>query len=105
MLQGINQQNFAIAIKQSYKTMTDISSSNLAKQLIASLDASFEEAVSAWIEGKDVPDVVFEKYSVNKILSIRRNSDYIEAFRLLSDYINDPVIGEKRIWTPTRGRS
>lgn len=104
MLQNIDQQKFAIAIKQSYKTMTEVSSVNLALQLIDLLDATLEEAVIAWIEGSEVPDIAFEKYSVNKILSIRNNSDYLEAFRLLSDYIKDPAAGEKRIWKPVRIR-
>ena len=102
MLQEIDHQSFAMAIKQSYKTMTDLSSSNLASQLTESLDASLETAVKAWITGNDVPDVAFGKYSINKVLSIRNNNDYLEAFKLLSDYINDPVTGEKRIWKPVR---
>ena len=105
MLQNINHQNFAESIKQTYKTMTDVSSSNLAAQLIDSLDVSLEEAVRAWIEGKEIPNVTFEKYSINKILSIRNNSDYLEAFRLLSDYTQNPTVGEKKIWKPIRGRS
>ena len=104
MLHNINHQEFANAIRQSYKTMTDASSFNLAAQLMESFDASLEEAVKAWIEGKEIPDTAFEKYSINKILSIRNNSDYLEAFELLSDYIRDPVIGEKRIWKPARNR-
>ena len=104
MLKTINHQSFAEAIKQSYKTMTEVSSSILASQLIESLDTSLENAVKAWISGTDVQDVAFEKYSVNKILSIRNSNDYLEAFRLLSDYIKDPEAGEKRIWKPAHNR-
>lgn len=104
MLHNIDQQSFTTAIKQSYEMMTDVSSSNLAAQLIESLDTALEEAVKAWIEGAEIPNVVANKYSINKILSIRNNSDYLEAFRLLSGYIKDPAAGEKCIWTPARGR-
>jgi hypothetical protein len=102
MLKTIDKQQFADAIRQSYKTMTEVSSLNLAIKLMESLDESLEEAVKAWIEGKEIPDIATDKYSVNKILTIRNNSDYLEAFRLLSEYINDPQTGEKLIWKPVR---
>jgi len=104
MLNNISRQYFSSAIEQSYRTMTDESSNNLAAQLIESLDISLEAAVNAWIDGVDIPNVSYEKYSINKILSIRNSSDYLEAFRLLSDYIKDPQAGEKRIWSPARDR-
>jgi len=102
MLKTIDHHSFAVAIQRSSKNMTDVSSANLATQLIASLDASLEEAVKAWISGDEVPNVSFGKYSLTKILDIRNHNNYLEAFRLLTDYINDPVAGEKSIWTPAR---
>jgi hypothetical protein len=104
MLLSIDKEKFAEAIKQSYKMMNDVSSLTLATQLIESLDVFLEEAVEAWIEGREIPDVAFDKYSVKKILSIRNNDDYLEAFRLLSEYKKDSAIGEKQIWKPIRGR-
>ena len=86
MLQGIDINSFAAAIKQSYKMMTDTSSINLAAQLVQVLDEDLKEAVEAWIAGKEIPDVSIGKYSINKILTIRNNSDYLQAFKLLSEY-------------------
>ena len=104
MLNHIDIEKFALAIKQSYKTMNDISSANLASKLIETLDECLEEAVIAWIDGKEIPNIEVDKYSIDKILSIRNNSDYLEAFSLLSDYKQDAVFGEKQIWKPIRRR-
>ena len=102
MLNSIDTNAFAAAIKQSYKLMTDTSASNMAGQLIQTLDEILEPAVTAWIAGQDVPDIAVEKYSITKILSIRHSSDYLEAFKLLSEYRQDPERGEKGIWSPKR---
>jgi len=100
MLQTINKENFACAIKQSYKGMTEEIANSMASELVELLDPTLEEAVSAWIEGVEVPDVAFEKYSISKILTIKNSTNYLEAFKLLSSYINDPEAGEQEIWTP-----
>ena len=102
MLNSIDRESFAGAIQQSYKTMTETSSNNLAAKLIDTLDSSIEGAVTAWIKGDEVPDISFEKYSINKILAVRNSDDYLEAFKLLSEYVKNPVIGEKHIWKPIR---
>lgn len=102
MLNSVDADAFAAAIKQSYKLMTDTSAANMAAQLIERLDESLEPAVTAWISGGDIPDIAAGKYSVTKILRIRGSSDYLDAFRLLSEYKQDPEKGERRIWSPRR---
>ena len=102
MLNSVDASAFAAAIKQSYKLMTDTSASNMAAQLIEKLDESLEPAVIAWISGQDVPDITVEKYSITKILKIRGSSDYLDAFKLLSEYKQNPEKGEKGIWSPKR---
>ncbi|MDR0918189.1 MAG: hypothetical protein LBM93_02915 [Oscillospiraceae bacterium] len=104
MLKNIDITKLTDAIKQTYKTSTEASAENIAKQLIEQLDILLEPALSAWIYGEPVPDITVDKYSVNKILKIRNSSDYLEAFKLLSEYKNDPVSGEKHIWKPIRGK-
>jgi len=104
MLNNVDIEKFALAIRESYKIMTDISSINLATKLVETLDEELEVAVIAWIEGKEVPNIEVGKYSINKILAIRNNSDYLEAFNLLSNYKQDAFSGEKQIWKPIRGR-
>lgn len=102
MLHSVDKNDFASAIKQSYKLMTDAGASNLATQLIQTLDSALEPAVSAWITGQDIPDIAAGQYSVTKILRIRRSSDYLDAFRLLSEYMQDHEEGEKAIWSAKR---
>lgn len=102
MLSSIDTDTFAAAIKQSYNMMTESSAKNSAAKLIQSLDAELEPAVAAWIAGQDVPDTTIGKYSVTKILGIRSSSDYLEAFKLLSEYKQNPEKGEKSIWRPVR---
>lgn len=104
MLHNINAGAFAEAINQTYKTMNEVSSANLAAQLIAELDEGVEEAVAAWIKGTDIPDIVHGEYSVSKILTCRNSSDYLQAIRLLSLYMTDPEKGKKQIRKPIRGR-
>ena len=104
MLHNINADRFAEAIKQTYKTMNEVSSANLASKLISELDERLEEAVFAWIEGKDIPDVSHDEYSISKILTCRNSQDYLMAIRFLSDYMKDPIAGKKQIRQPIRGR-
>lgn len=104
MLKNINKHEFASAIKQSYKLMSEMSAANMARKLIQSLDSSLEPAVIAWINGEPVPDVAVDQYSINKILIIRNNCDYLEAFKLLSEYKDNPTLGEKNIWQLIHGK-
>ena len=102
MLNSVDVNTFAAAIKQSYKLMNDTSAANMAAKLIQTLDITLEPAVIAWIAGQDIPDITVGKYSVTKILGIRNSSDYLDAFKLLSEYKINPEKGEKSIWSPKR---
>lgn len=102
MLNSVDINTFAAAIKQSYKLMNETSAANMAAELIRTLDDVLEPAVTAWIGGQDIPDITIGKYSITTILGIRNSSDYLEAFRLLSEYKLNPEKGEKRIWQPKR---
>ena len=82
--------------------MTDTSAANKAVQLIQTLDYELEPAVIAWISGLDIPDITIGKYSIIKILGIRQSCDYLEAFKLLSEYKRNPIEGEKKIWHSKR---
>ena len=104
MLQNINTEKLAAAIQQTYKTMNEVSSANLAVQIVEGLDERLEGALLAWIEGKEIPDVSYEEYSISKILICRNSQDYLMSIRMLSDYIKDPVEGKKQIRKPIRGR-
>lgn len=104
MINNINVQKFASAIQQTYKTMTEVSSNNLAQNIIENLDERLEVALLAWIEGEDIPDVAYGEYSISKILTCRNSHDYLMAIRMLSDYIKDPVEGKKQICRPILGR-
>jgi hypothetical protein len=102
LLKTIDHGAFARAINQSYDTLSEVGSANLATRLIRDLNSMLEPAVEAWITGQDIPDVAAGQYSVNKILAIRNSRDYLETFRLLSEYIEDSAEGEKKIWRPKR---
>lgn len=104
MLQNINAEKLAEAIRQTYKTMNEVSSVNLAAQIVEGLDQRLESALLAWIDGEEVPDVSYEEYSISKILTCRNSHDYLMAIRMLSDYIKDPIEGKKQIRRPIRGR-
>jgi len=104
MLQSINVEKLAEAIQQTYKTMNEVSSANLAAKLVAELDERVEDALSAWINGTEVPDIAHEEYSISKILTCRNSHDYLMAIQLLSAYIKDPEEGKKQIRKPIRGR-
>jgi hypothetical protein len=104
MLHNIATERFAKAINQTYKTMNEVSSANLAAKLIEELDERLEAALLAWIEGKEIPDVSYEEYSISKILTCRNSQDYLMAIRMLSDYIKDSIEGKKQIRKPIRGR-
>lgn len=102
MLTSVDVNVFATAISQSYKLMNDTSAVNMAKKLIETIDSVLEPAVIAWIAGQDIPDISVGKYSITKILGIRNSCDYLDAFKLLSEYKLNPEEGEKNIWYPKR---
>lgn len=104
MVNNIDVQKLASAIQQTYKTMTEVSSNNLATSIIENLDERLEMALLAWIEGEDIPDVTYGEYSISKILTCRNSQDYLMAIRMLSDYIKNPVEGKKQICRPILGR-
>lgn len=104
MLDNISIKRLAEAIQQTYKTMNEVSSANLAAQIVEELDERLKEALLAWIDGIEIPDVSYEEYSISKILTCRNSHDYLMAIRMLSYYMKDPVEGKKQIRKPIRGR-
>lgn len=104
MLLNVSLEAFSKAISDSYSTIEEIDRKNVANQLMESIDGEIEPAVIAYVNGNEIPDIHIGQYSINKILAIRNNLDYLEAFLLLTEYKSDPVLGEKNIWTPKRLR-
>lgn len=102
MLKNVSLDAFSQAIEASYITIDKKSADNFARRLMESIDSEIEPAVLAWIEGSEIPDIGISKYSIKKILTIRNDMDYLEAFQLLTEYKHNPDLGEKKIWTPKR---
>lgn len=104
MLLNVSLEAFSKVISDSYSIMKEIDTKNVAKQLMESIDGEIEPAVIAWVNGDEIPDIHIGQYSINKILAIGTDLDYLEVFLLLTEYKNDPVLGKKKIWTPKRLR-
>ena len=104
MLRNISVEHLARAIGQTYKTMNEVSSLHLAEKIVAGTDERLEEAVAAWLEGREIPDVTHGEYSIKKILVYRNSEDRLMAIRLLSLYMTSPEEGRRQIRMPIRGR-
>jgi hypothetical protein len=88
-----------------------------AKMLINLINEILEPGVLAWIEGEELPNLSYEKYSISDIMTRRGSKDhvltykddksyitiyknregYINAIRLLSIYMMSSELGEKLI--------
>jgi len=103
MLKNVDKDKLIAAISSYYKFQTEVSAIRLAEEYINTIDPIFEEAVQCWLEGLPILNVIIGEYSVNKVLSIRNSTDYLNVLKLLSVYKDDPVLGEKLIWKSIRG--
>ena len=105
----VNEEAFARAIQQTYKGYDDQGALGYARLWAQRLRPELEQAVTCWIQGERVPNVSYQpeggkEYSIESIMLLRGKEDVMEAMLLLSDYMNDPRVGELRIMTPVRTR-
>ena len=103
----IDMNAFAKAITETYAGYSEEAAARQAEIWAERLHPMLEEAVKCWIAGEAVPDVSYtapdgESFSIESIISLRGENDYMRAMLLLSDFINDPRRGRNRILAPRR---
>ncbi len=104
---NVDLQRFGKAIRETYPGYNEETSVRQAKLWAERLDVAVEEAVKCWIAGEAIPDIAYtapngETFSIERIIAVRGENDYLRAMLLLSDFINDPKRGRNRILSPRR---
>jgi len=73
-----------------------------AAELISATDSRLEQNVLEWIENRPISDVWVDKYCINAVLAIRKDGDFLSALDAMNLYLQDPRLGEMRIWRARR---
>jgi len=89
----IDMERFESAIRETYPHMTPDVAARSAELWIRSIDPMLYDALNCWIDKKPVPDVRHGEFSINRIVNLRADGDYLNAMILLSEYIRDPIAG------------
>ena len=91
-------QNLADAIRRNIPSMSVDSAMKMAGDIVRDTDERLENNVAQWMEGEPLTDDWVDKYCIGAILAIRGDTDFLDALRAMSRYIEDPVAGEHLIW-------
>ena len=103
----VDLNKFAEAIRDTYPGYTEQAAANQSELWAQRLHPMLEEAVRCWIAGEPIENVSYqapdgESFSIESIMDLRGDNDWLHAMLLLSDFINDPTRGRNRILSPRR---
>lgn len=95
---NINEENMAAALGRAIPGLGKEQAISRARDLIANTDCRLEQNVREWMEGMPISDVWVNKYCINAIMDIRKDRDFLSALEAMNLYLQDPKLGELRIW-------
>ena len=95
---SIQTELLAAAIQGSVPQLDRNHAATLAAELITSTDRRLEQNVLEWIHNQPISDIWVDKYCINAILAIRGDGDFLDALEAMNLYLQDPRLGEMRIW-------
>ena len=75
---------------------------NMADMYLQDMDPRLYPALTSWINREPVENVTWGEFSLEKIMMIRGNDNYLDAMVLLSAYMQDEKKGRARILTPRK---
>lgn len=101
LIMEISKEKLSLKILQTYQ-YSEVMANNIAQDLLTHAPASLIPSIRAWVDGTPLPEDSSEEYSVSRILRLRGNNDFIEAFRLYIAYSQDPEMGKSMICHPAR---
>ena len=90
------------ALRRDIPGITDAHAAARAAELIANTDSRLETNVAQWVNGQPISDLWIGKYCINAILAIRGEKDFLSALEAMNLYLQNPKLGELRIWRARR---
>ena len=98
----INRDVFVKALCEQNPGMPAVLMGNIADTYLKDIDPRLYPALNCWINRKPVENVTYGSYSLERIMQIRGNNDYLQAMVLLSAYMKDEKRGSAMILAPRR---
>ena len=99
---NVHEGELAAVLQQKIPGMDAAFAVIRARELIADTDERLERNLRQWMEGKTISDDWVGKYCINAILAIRGDRDFLGALEAMNLYLQNPRMGELRIWRARR---
>ena len=99
---NVHEGELAAVLQQRIPGMDPAFAAIRAQDLIADTDQRLEQNLQQWMEGKALSDDWVGKYCINAILAIRGDRDFLSALEAMNLYLQNPRMGELRIWRARR---
>lgn len=90
MLKNIDANKFAEKLKKVYGRTNNDEIIRDVEDYISMIEEILEPAVLAWIEGREIPDIVYGEYSTREFFLRQPDIDFIYLMLIFSRYINLP---------------
>lgn len=95
---NIEKEPLAAALQRALPGLEAKHAMYYAAEVIASTDYRLEQNVLEWIQNQPISDIWVDKYCINAIMAIRGDGDFLDALEAMNLYLQDPRLGEMRIW-------
>ena len=93
----IDEIQLANAIRSAFPGLGDSGSLKRARDLLADTDPRLAPNINEWLQGGPVSDIRIGKYSINAIMAIRGERDFLSALEAMNLYLRDSAGGERLI--------
>jgi len=98
----INVRDLVSVIRKRNPELDEKYVDHYAKELLKNLDDRLVPNLREWMDGKPVTDIWIGKYSVNAVMSIRGDTDFLSALEAMNTYLQDEEAGIALIWRGKR---
>ena len=97
-----NRKEIIKRIKEKSPELSNSYIENYYDDCIKQLDERLCQNLFEWLDNLQVSDIWIGKYCVNAIMSIRNDSDFLNALQTMDIYLKDENKGISMIWRPKR---
>ena len=102
MLRNVQTEELTAAILTENAGIGEAMARRLAQKVRDETDERLEKNVLEWLEKKEISKLVLGDYSIQLIMQIRGNNDFLGALLAMNDYLADPELGARKIWRAIR---